>query len=286
MHATVYAVAASHPVRAALLMLEYKGIDAKRVDLPNVVHRPLLRAMGFPEKSVPAVKIEGRKVQTTRALARELDRLVPEPPLFPADPDRRTAVEAAERWGDEQLQPIPRRLAWAALKRDRSGLRSFMDGPIMGIPPAVAAATAAPLVLGSARINQATDDNVRVDLVSLPGMLDQVDDLIANGVIGGDAPNAADFQILTSVRLLMCFDDLRSELDGRAAAKEAQQLVPYYPGRIPPVFPAEWLRSVAVASSGRRSSPPELSRSGPISSVAGAIWSSMLTARLEPARTS
>jgi|SRR5215218_533717 len=248
MQATVYGLAASHPTRAAELMLEYKGIEHKRRDLLNVLHRPMLRAMGFPGKSVPAVKLEGHKVQTTRALARELDRLVPEPPLFPADADRRTAVEAAEKWGDEQLQPIPRRLSWAALKRDGSGLRSFMDGPIMGIPAGLAAKTATPFVYGSVRLNKATDDNVRVDLISLPGMLDQVDDLIANGVIGGERPNAADFQIFTSVRLLMCFDDLRAELDGRPAAVKAQQLVPYYPGRVPPVFPAEWLLSAPAAA--------------------------------------
>lgn len=245
MKATVYAVAASHPVKAALLMLERKGVEAKRVDLPNVVVRPMLRAMGFPGPTVPAVKIDGRKVQTTRKLARVLDDLVPEPPLFPADADRRRAVEDAERWGDEVLQPVPRRLAWAALKRDRSGLMSFMEGPIMGIPPKVAAATAAPLISGSARINKATDDAVRADLISLPGLLDQVDDLIANGVIGGAEPNAADFQILTSVRLLMCFDDLRADLDGRPTVQQAQRVVPDYPGRIPPVFPAEWLRTLS-----------------------------------------
>jgi glutathione S-transferase len=249
MHATVYAVAASHPVRAALLMLDHKGIPYTRKDMPNVVVRPMLRAMGFPGPTVPAVKFDdGTKVQTTRALARKLDEMRPEPPLFPPDPDRRAAVEAAEKWGDEVLQPMPRRLAWAALKRDRSGLLTFMEGPIMGIPPKLAAKTAAPLVAGSARINKATDDNVRADLISLPGVLDQVDDLIANGVIGGDQPNAADFQILTSVRLLMCFDDLRADLDGRPAAREAQRLVPDYPGRIPPVFPADWLRASKAAA--------------------------------------
>jgi len=245
MQATVYAVAASHPVRTALLMLEYKGIEAKRRDLPNVVDRPLLRAMGFPGPTVPAVKIDGRKIQTTRALSQALDEIKPEPPLFPADPDRRVAVEAAEKWGDEVLQPIPRRLSWAALKRDRSGLLSFMEGPIMGIPPKIAAATAGPLVAGSAKINKATDDNVRADLISLPGILDQVDDLIANGIIGGDQPNAADFQIATSVRLLLCFDDLRPILDGRPAADLAMRLVPHYPGHVAPVFPADWLPKAA-----------------------------------------
>jgi glutathione S-transferase len=242
MKATVYAVAASHPVKAALLMLDRKGVEWRRRDLPNVVVRPILRAMGFPHVTVPAMKLDGRKVQTTREIARVLDELVPEPPLFPSDPDRREAVEAAEQWGDEVLQPVPRRLAWAALKRDRSGLRSFMEGPIAGIPPSVAAATAAPLVHASAKVNKATDDAVRADLMTLPVLLDQVDDLVANGVIGGAEPNAADYQILTSVRLLMCFDDLRPLLEGRPASEQARRLVPDYPGRIPPVFPKEWLR--------------------------------------------
>jgi glutathione S-transferase len=247
MQATVYALPGSHPAKAALLMLDRKGIEWKRRDLANVVDRPLLRAMGFPGPTVPAIKLDGRKIQTTRAIARALDEIVPEPPLFPADPDRRAAVEDAERWGDEVLQPVPRRLAWGALKRDRSGLRSFVEGPIMGIPPGIAVATAAPLVYGSARINKATDDAVRADLMTLPALIDQVDDLIANGVIGGEEPNAADFQIFASVRLLLCFDDLRPLLEGRPAAEHALRVVPEFPGRIPPVYPAEWLPAPATA---------------------------------------
>jgi glutathione S-transferase len=247
MQATVYGLAGSHPVKAALLMLDRKGIEWKRRDLANVVDRPLLRMMGFPGPTVPAIKLDGRKIQTTRAIARALDELVPAPPLFPADPARRAAVEDAERWGDEVLQPVPRRLSWGALTRDRSGLRSFVEGPIMGIPPAIAVATAAPLVYGSARVNKATDDAVRADLMSLPALIDQVDDLIGNGVIGGSEPNAADFQIFPSVRLLLCFDDLRPLLEGRPAAEHAMRVVPDFPGRIPPVYPAEWLPAPAVA---------------------------------------
>ncbi|HEX2095940.1 MAG TPA: glutathione S-transferase N-terminal domain-containing protein [Solirubrobacterales bacterium] len=247
MQATVYGLAGSHPVKAALLMLDRKGIEWKRRDLANVVDRPLLRMMGFPGPTVPAIKLDGRKIQTTRAIARALDELVPEPPLFPADPARRAAVEDAERWGDEVLQPVPRRLSWGALTRDRSGLRSFVERPIMGIPPAIAVATAAPLVYGSARVNKATDDAVRADLMSLPALIDQVDDLIGNGVIGGSEPNAADFQIFPSVRLLLCFDDLRPLLEGRPAAEHAMRVVPDFPGRIPPVYPAEWLPVPAVA---------------------------------------
>lgn len=241
MRATVYGIPGSHPTRAGTMMLDRKGIEWRRRDLPNGASRPILRMLGFPGVTVPAVRIDGRKVQTTRALARALDEIVPEPPLFPADPDRRAAVESAEQWGDEVLQPVPRRLSWAALSRNRKPLASFLDGAVLGIPPKIAAATGGPLVKLGVRLNGAHDDAVRADLLTLPVLLDQVDDLIANGVVGGEEPNAADYQILTSVRLLMVFEDLAPLLDGRPATAAARRLVPDYSGHMPAVFPREWL---------------------------------------------
>src|SRR2546423_7097214 len=118
-------------------MLEHKGIQYKRVDLISAVHKPLLRTLGFAGATVPALRIDGRRIQGTRVISRALDELRPSPPLFPADPGRRAAVEEAERWGDEVLQPVPRRLAWWAMKRDRSGVKSFLDGATLGIAVAL-----------------------------------------------------------------------------------------------------------------------------------------------------
>ena len=61
-------------------------------------------------------------------------------------------------------------------------------------------------------------------------------------MIGGERPNAADFQIAPSVRLMLCFDQLR-EHDRRAgppAATPARSF-PTIPGRFREVFPASWL---------------------------------------------
>ena len=85
--AKLYVIPASHPSRTAMMMLDLKGIDYKRVDLMPVVAKGVLRAAGFPGVTVPALKIDGRKVQGSREIARELDRVRPEPPLLPADPD-------------------------------------------------------------------------------------------------------------------------------------------------------------------------------------------------------
>lgn len=60
-------------------------------------------------------------------------------------------------------------------------------------------------------------------------------------MLGGDAINAADLQIATSLRLLMSFDDLRPHIEPRPAGKLALRAVPDFPGKSPPVLPPEWL---------------------------------------------
>ena len=241
MQATVYGIPGSHPVKSGVLMLEHKGIAHRVVQVPPVLCRPALRAMGFPAGTVPAVKLDGRRIQTTLALSRTLDELRPHPPLFPDDPDRRRAVEDAERWGDEVLQPVPRRLAYATLRRDRSAMASFFEGAMLGAPPNLAVAAAGPIVAMGSRINAAGDDAARADLTALPGLLDRVDALIEQGTIGADEPNAADFQIAPSIRLMMLFDDLRPAIEGRLAAEHAMTTVPRYAGHVGPALPPEWL---------------------------------------------
>jgi glutathione S-transferase len=234
--ATLFGVPASHPSLAAELMLQHKGVDYRRVDLVTAAHRALLRALGFPRKTVPAVRLDGAKVQGTTEIALALDALVPSPALFPADPERRRAVEAAEVWGNEVLQPVPRRLIWNALKHDRSTLATYLEGSKTGIPTGIAARTAAPIAAAARRYNRATDESARRDLAALPGLIDRVDELIAEGVIAGPERNAADFQIATSVSLLLTMDDARPLIEGRPAERLAREVVPHQPGHMPSVL--------------------------------------------------
>jgi glutathione S-transferase len=242
--ATLFGVPSSHPTLSAELMLRAKGIDYRRIDLVAGVHRVGLRALRFPGVTVPALRIDGARVQGTRRIALALDSLVPEPRLFPADPERRAAVEAAESWGDEVLQPVPRRIVWAALKRDRSTLASYLEDAHTGIPVSVAARTAAPVVHLAARLNSATDETVRRDLAALPGLIDHVDELIRDGVLGGRPPNVADYQVATSTGLLLTMDDTRPYLEGRPAEHHARQIVPRQPGRLSRALPEAWLSAV------------------------------------------
>jgi glutathione S-transferase len=239
--ARLFVIPASHPAIAAQLMLKRKGIAYKRTDLLPVISKVALRAVGFPRQTVPALKIDGAKVQGSRQIARELERLRPAPSLFPADPERRAAVEEAERFGDQELQHPVRQILWWTLKHDKAPLRSYSEGAKIGLPLGLAMKTAAPIVALSAHFNEASDENARAGLAALPALLDRVDALIASGVINGEELNAADFQIAPSIGLAMTLDDLRPAIEGRPAGALAKRVVPDYPGKTPPILPAAWL---------------------------------------------
>jgi glutathione S-transferase len=249
MDVRLYVIPGSHPSMTARLMLEQKGIPYERTDLLPLIHKPVLKAMRFPSNTVPAMKIDGRRLQGSRRIARELDRLRPQPPLFPSDPGLRLAVEEAERFGDEDLQSPIRRIAWNALNRDISPLRSYAEGARFGIPLDVVLKTARPVVAAAFRYNRAGDENVRHDLAALPGMLKRIDDWCEEGVLNGEQPNAADFQIAPSLRLAMTFDDLGPWIAGRPAGKLALRVVPDFPGHSPPVLPPSWLEPMREAAS-------------------------------------
>ena len=237
MKARLFTIPASHPGWTARLMLELKGIPYSRIDLVVVLSKPILRAAGFPGVTVPALRIDGRRVQGSRAIARELDRLVPEPPLFPSDADARAKVEEAEAWGDEVLQSVARRLVWNLLSKDSRSIRSYLEGARLGLPVAVAAKTAPPIAKAAAHFNEADDAHAIADLAALPELIDRVDGYIAAGVIGGEQPNAADLQIAPSIALLMTMDDLRPFIEERPAGAAGPAPRPGlprpHPGRLP-----------------------------------------------------
>ncbi|HEY5192550.1 MAG TPA: glutathione S-transferase domain-containing protein [Solirubrobacteraceae bacterium] len=90
----------------------------------------------------------------------------------------------------------------------------------------------------------ASDERVRCDLAELPELLDEVDRLLEIGVIGGEELGAADFQIASTVRMLLAMGDVRRLVTGRPAELFAERVVPDYPD-IPAALPADWLPTVA-----------------------------------------
>lgn len=249
MKVTLYGIPGSHPVRSARLMLDYKGIDYKNVDLFPVVSRVVVpHVLRFPSNRVPAMKIDDLKVQGTRDIARELDAVRPDPPLFPSDPQARAAVEEAESWGDE-FQQIPRTIIWWAFKNvPSSDQASFLADAKLGLPAGFLAKTGAPIVWGARKLNDSHDAEVQRRIAEIPAALDKIDAWIAEGVLDGEHLNAADFQIGTSLRLLESMADLRPAIEGRPAGKLAERVQPELPGEIRAVYPAQWLAPLRAAA--------------------------------------
>lgn len=240
MRATLYGLSFSHPSLAARLALERKGIEHRVVDLLPGMHPLQLRMHGFRGATVPAMRIDGRRVQGSRLITWTLDAVTSEPRLFPAEPETRRAVIDAERWGERDLQPIPRRLLRWCMTRSYE-LRRWMAGEGDLPLPGLMARANAPVAAAFARKSDATDAHVRADLDALPSLLDTVDALIDTGTIGADEPNAADFQIGATVRALAAFADLAPALAGRPCARLAIRLLPDFPGPVPPALPRAWL---------------------------------------------
>ena len=217
-------------------MLELKGIDHDIFYVLPGTQRVHLRLAGFRGGTVPALKLNGRKIQGSTNIARELDALAPEPPLYPADPAARARVEEAERWGDTEFQPVPRRILRWAMTKD-AGLRRWLAEVDGRLPlPAVASRVTAPVSIYYARLVNADADHARRDIAELPRLLDHIDALMAEGVIGGDPPNAATLQIMCTVRSLLGFSDFEEEVGARSFAPLARELFPHYPAEQVPPF--------------------------------------------------
>ncbi len=188
----------------------------------------------FGERTVPGIQIDGEKISGSRAILARLDELVPNPPLFPADPDERTAVLEAEAWGDEVLQPLVRRVLWPSFKAHPEVMANYSVGSkLPPVPVPVLKLIAPGVTTIEMRANRASAETYADDIGTLPILLDRIDGWIADGVMGGEQLNAADLQIAASLRLLMTFADLSEIFAGRPSAELALRCFPEAPGHAP-----------------------------------------------------
>ena len=244
----LYVIPGSHACRSAMLMLGHKQVPYRRVDIVTLLHPLVARLHGFDARgekrsaggrrtlglrfgdrlgTVPALAADGDRISTNHGIARFLDSHHPEPPLFPADPQQRAAVEEAERWANETLQMAARRIPGAAIVRDPAAFsHSAGDGRLgyllyrrtlarrLIIPRLARAAFA---------VSPAVD---RDPVAELPAMLDRIDAWIAAGVLDGPRLNAADFMIAPSLALILYRPDVMPMFEGRPALDLVDRLLP------------------------------------------------------------
>jgi glutathione S-transferase len=248
MTVVLYWMSISHPSQVARKMLDLKGVDYELVDVIPLNQRVHLRLAGFRGGTVPALKLEGHRIQGSRSIARVLDERWPEPPLFPADSVLRARVEEAERWGEEQLQPIPRRLFRYGVARNPELRQRVVRTQRLPIPGLTAQAIR-PAVEWYVRTveadgRRATEAGARADLAALPALLDHIDRLLDEGTLTLDPPNAATLQIMASVNLMGRFADLAELVASHACAEPARELFPHYRAELPSFLDPTWLEAM------------------------------------------
>jgi glutathione S-transferase len=245
---TLYVIPGSHACRSAMLMLEHKQVPYRRVDVVTLLHplvarlrgfdaggqtrtagarRPLGLRMGDRLGTVPALACDDLRISTNRGIARFLDDRHPEPPLFPADPEQRSAVEEAERWANDTLQMAARRILAGALLREPSAFsRSAADGRMGYLLYRGALARRLIIPMIGRLVFAAGPAAERELLAELPAMLDRIDAWIADGVLGGAQLNAADFMVAPSLALILYRPDVLPLFEGRPALELVDRLLP------------------------------------------------------------
>jgi len=243
----LYVIPGSHACRSAMLMLEHKGVEYRRVDIVPLLHPIAVRLHGFDAGgqtrsaggkrtfgirlgdrlgTVPALAANGHRISTNHGIARFLDEQHPDPPLFPADPDRRAAIEEVEQWANGQLQMAARRIPGAAAVRDPDIAREAGKGRMgyLLYKRESVRRVAIPWIMGRVfRSNPGRDDEL---LAELSEMLDRVDALIREGVLNGPELNAADFMVAPSLALILYRPDVKPMFDGRPALELVDRLLP------------------------------------------------------------
>ena len=201
------------------------------------------RVYGEGNRTVPGLLVGDEPVHGSTAILARLEELAPEPTLYPAD--RAGAVREAERWGDEELQDLGRRLPWGALHFRPEAMGTFGGGGPLD-PPGTDFAIR--YVRASWKYHGITCARLAGDLAGLPAKLDRVDALVAEGVMGGDEPTAADLQIGATLRVLLNVGDVRPLIAGRPAEDVARRWFADYAGDVPSgAFPAAWVPQGAPA---------------------------------------
>lgn len=217
--------------------LRLKGLEYERVEfIPGQQVEPMQEIYGEGNHTVPGMLVDGEPVHGSRAILARLEQIAPEPVLYPS-----VEVREAERWGDEEFQDLGRRLPWGALYFRPEAMGTFADSDPLDGPGTDFAIR---MIRGTWKYHKITAERLHEDLAGLPEKLARVEQLAADGVIGGEQPNAADLQIGATLRVMLNIGDLRPLLAGSEGERIARSLFADYPGDVPPgAFPAGWVPS-------------------------------------------
>lgn len=237
---TLHALPPSHPCKAVAAALDHKEIEYEWVNLDFGKHSEQVSELyGEDARTVPGLTVGDERIHGSTAILKRLEELVPENPLYPeavAGP-----VREAELWADGDLQDFGRRIPWGALY-----FRPERLGRINGVDELDPAGTdfAMKFVRSTWKYHDISSVRLVEDLQRLPGMIDRIEEFAADGLLDGERPTAADFQIGASIWVLATICDLRPVIGKSAAARVAERHFGDFVELVPAgAFPAGWIET-------------------------------------------
>ena len=149
-------------------------------------------------------------------------------------------MREAELWAAGDLQDFGRRIPWGGLY-----FRPERLGRINGIEELDPAGTdfAMKFIRATWKYHNISCVRIAGDLEQLPGMIDRIDGMADEGILDGENPTAADFQIGASIFTISTIEDVRPVIEGSAADRVARKHFGESPVLVPAgSLPASWIR--------------------------------------------
>ena len=104
----IWRIPFSTNVERVALACGHKGLAAEWIDVDPADRSEVVHISGQP--LVPVLELDGRVIVDSTAIIEELERLRPEPPLYPKDPARRAEVEVFVDWFNRVWKRPPNEL--------------------------------------------------------------------------------------------------------------------------------------------------------------------------------
>ncbi len=233
----LHVVPFSHPCLAVSAALDRLGLEYETVTLETGRQGDEVEEVyGEGRRTVPGLLVDDEPVHGTPTIFARLGELHPDAGLYPAAVAE--AIREAEPALAEDVQMSARVLVFGAMHFRPESMGTFAGVDQLdpgGVDFAIKSMRAAWRYLGIDA--QRVYDTLR----ALPDQLDAVDALLEAGVIGGEQPTAADFQLGSSLHLLVQIGDVRPLVEERPAAKLLSLFEPGKGNVSAGAFPPGWV---------------------------------------------
>lgn len=211
----LHVVPFSHPCLAVSAALDRLGHEYETVELVTGQQGDEVeKVYGEGRRTVPGLLVDDEPVHGTSTIFARLAEIDPDAGLYPAAVAE--AIREAEPALAEEIQMSARVLVFGAMHFRPESMGTFAGVAQLdpgGVDFAIESMRAA------WRYLSIDAQRVHATLQELPAQLDAVDALLEAGVIAGEQPTAADFQIGSSLHLLVQIADVRPLVEERPAAK-------------------------------------------------------------------